>query len=221
MEKLLIDPKPKYLPLYEPIEPPLLPAKYPEIIPSETSTPVSLPVELNPIPSPLPIPKKSFSYSVIICMVALVCFVFFAIYYNYKSDKNRKNHILPIYTKNYKVSLDELKDDAKKFIKNTVDTVSSYRDYIQNLGGKYFSNTYIEKGTLRTSAPTIPPKPTPKKKLAAATTTAASSSINPANTIKSTPANTTAPTTITKESNAAKIKQPKEDDNEDAIKKTK
>jgi hypothetical protein len=220
MEKLLIDPKPKYLPLYEP-RPSLLPAKYPEIIPSETSTPVSLPVELNPIPSPLPIPKKSFSYSVIIGMVALVCFVFFAIYYNYKSDKNRKNHILPIYTKNYKVSLDELKDDAKKFIKNTVDTVSSYRDYIQNLGGKYFSNTYIEKGTLRTSAPTIPPKPTPKKKLAAATTTAASSSINPANTIKSTPANTTAPTTITKESNAAKIKQPKEDDNEDANKKTK
>jgi hypothetical protein len=155
-------------------------------------------------------------------MVALVCFVFFAIYYNYKSDKNRKNHILPIYTKNYKVSLDELKDDAKKFIKNTVDTVSSYRDYIQNLGGKYFSNTYIEKGTLRTSAPTIPPK---KKKLAAPTaaapttadpTAAASSSIKPANTIKSTPANTTAPTTITKESNAAKTKQPKEDDNEDA-----
>jgi hypothetical protein len=207
----------------------LLPAKYPEIIPSETSTPASLPVELNPIPSPLPIPKKSFSYSVIIGLVALVCFVFFAIYYNYKSDKNRKNHILPIYTKNYKVSLDELKDDAKKFIKNTVDTVSSYRDYIQNLGGKYFSNTYIEKGTLRTSAPTIPPK---KKKLAAPTAAAptaaaptaaaaASSSIKPANTIKSTPANTTAPTTITKESNAAKTKQPNKDENEDAIKKTK
>ena len=221
MEKLLIDPKPKYLPLY----PSLPPTKYPEIIPSDTSAPSipSTPIPVVPITesSSLPIPKKSFSfsYSIIIGIVVLLCFVFFAIYYNYKSDKNRKNNIVPIYAKNYKVSLDEMKEDAKKFIKNTVNTVSSYKDYIQNLGGKYFSSTYIEKGTLRTSAPTIPPKPTPKKKsvgktataaatvaaTVAATATASSSpSVKPVNTIKSTPANTTEPTTIIQESKKTK-----------------
>ena len=112
-----------------------------------------------------------------------------------------------------------MKEDAKKFIKNTVNTVSSYKDYIQNLGGKYFSSTYIEKGTLRTSAPTIPPKPTPKKKSVGKTATAAatatvaataaatassSPSVKPVNTIKSTPANTTEPTTIIQESKKTK-----------------
>lgn len=223
MDKLLIDPKPKYLPLYEPMGRPMLPAKYPEIISSDTSAPSipSTPIPVVPMSesSSLPIPKKSFSfsYSIIIGIVVLLCFVFFAIYYNYKSDKNRKNNIVPIYAKNYKVSLDEMKEDAKKFIKNTVDTVSSYKDYIQNLGGKYFSSTYIEKGTLRTSAPTIPPKPTPKKKSVKKTATAAaaaaatveatassSPSVKPVNTIKSTPANTTAPTTIIQESKKTK-----------------
>lgn len=215
MDKLLIDPKPKYLPLYEPMGRPMLPAKYPEIISSDTSAPSipSTPIPVVPMSesTSLPIPKKSFSfsYSIIIGIIVLLCFVFFTIYHNYKSDKNRKNNIVPIYAKNYKVSLDEIKEDAKKFIKNTVDTVSSYKDYIQNLGGKYFSSTYIEKRTLRTSAPTIPPKPTPKKKsvkkTAAATVEAtakaasSSPSVKPVNTIKSTPANTTAPTTIIEE----------------------
>jgi hypothetical protein len=204
MEKLLIDPKPKYLPLYEPIEPPLLPAKYTEsITPVSPTMPISVPI---PVPADIiedsAIPKKSFSYMVIIGIVSLVFFVFYAIYYTYKSNQNRKNHILPMYIKNYKVSLDEMKDDSKKFIKSTVDTLISYRDYIQNLSRKYFYGMRVEKGTLRTSAPrpaaTTIPKKKPEHPVNTPTSTTAKnkSTVTPANTTQSTPAKTTAPTTI-------------------------
>jgi hypothetical protein len=210
MEKLLIDPKPKYLPLYEPIEPPLLPAKYTESIttvsPVSPTMPISVPI---PVPADIiedsSIPKKSFSYIVIIGIVSIVFFVFYAIYYTYKSNQNRKNHILPMYIKNYKVSLDEMKDDSKKYIKSTVDTLISYRDYIQNLSRKYFYGMRVEKGTLRTSAPrpaaTTIPKKKPEHPVNTPTSTTAKnkSTVTPANTTKSTPAKTTAPTTIIKE----------------------
>ena len=209
MEQLIIDPKPKYLPLYEPMEPPVLPSKYPYSIPPSTTLPTSTPTNLSNVSSA--IPKKSFSYTVIIGIVVLVCFVFYAIYYNYKSDKNNKNHILPNYTKHYKVSLDEMKDDAKKFIKNTVDTLSSYRDYIQNFTGKYFSGMHIEKGTLKTSSPKKPvitSSPPKLKNTSSVTPSTPKPSVlpSPTDTIKSSPAKTTAPTTISKESKSQEQK---------------
>ena len=73
MEKLLIDPKPKYLPLYEPMKP-TLPSKYTEYPLPSTSIlppPTTLPSTSIPVSD---IPKKSYSYSVIIGIVVLVCF---------------------------------------------------------------------------------------------------------------------------------------------------
>ena len=210
MENLLIDPKPKYLPLYEKT---ILPSKS-IIIPTPTittNTSFPEPIKTEPIKTEIiettNIPKKSFlsslSYNMIIGIVVLVCFVFYTIYYNYKSDKNKKNYILPIYTKQYKVTLDEMKDDAKKFIKNTVDTLSSYKDYIMNLSRQYFYGMQIEKGTLRTSAPkkpqSTPSSSTKKPTEVPSTPSSVTATPVPISTIKSDPAKTSAPTTLTKE----------------------
>ena len=88
-------------------------------------------------------------FSFIIWIFILLCFVIFMIYYSVKYRTNESNYIIKNNATSFKLSLDEIKEDIKDFLRRWIDWSKSWNENISDKSRQFFFRQHVENNTFK------------------------------------------------------------------------
>jgi hypothetical protein len=98
----------------------------------------------------IPIGPQMFSFTHwIIWILILLCFVVFMIYYSFKYTTNESNYIIKGNATSFKLSLDEIKEDIKDFLRRWIEWVQSWNENISDKSRQFFFRQHVEDNTFK------------------------------------------------------------------------
>jgi len=98
----------------------------------------------------VPIGHRMFSSTTIIIWIFILFgFVFFMIYYSFKYTTNESNYIIKGNAKSFKLSLDEIKEDVKDFLRRWIEWFQSWNENISDKSRQFFFRQHVENNTFK------------------------------------------------------------------------
>jgi len=94
-------------------------------------------------------PTMFSSTTIIIWVFILFSFVFFMIYYSFKYTMNESNYIIKSNAKSFKLSLDEIKEDVKEFLRKWIELFQSWNENISDKSRQFFFRQHVENNTFK------------------------------------------------------------------------
>jgi predicted PurR-regulated permease PerM len=136
-------------PMQPSMQPPMQPPMQPSIQPSvEPSMQPSMQPPIQKEVSSIKMPSWT---SWIIWFFILLVFIVFVLYYSIKYRQNESSYIIKKNAKKFKITLDELKEDIKIFLRRWVEWVRSWNDNIYDKSSQFFFRQHIENGGFKSS----------------------------------------------------------------------
>jgi hypothetical protein len=94
--------------------------------------------------------NSMFSYTTIIMWGSiLLLFIIFTIYYSIKYKANESNYIIKGNATSFKISLDEIKEDFKDFLRRWIEWFQSWNENISEKSKQFFFRQHVEDNTFK------------------------------------------------------------------------
>ena len=137
------------LPIYEPVNEPV-----DESLTGETLFPVTK----EPIEEPVRFSLTRW----ILWILILVLFIVIAVYYSIKYAMNESGYLIKKNAKGYKISLDEMTSDVKKWLRGWVEGIQEWNENLSSKTNQFFFRQHVDKGTFKATKYKIPKNLIPK-----------------------------------------------------------
>jgi len=137
------------LPVYEPAKEPV-----DESITGETLFPVTK----EPIEEPVRFSLTRW----ILWILILVLFIVLVLYYSIKYAMNESGYLIKKNAKGYKISLDEMTSDVKKWLRGWVEGIQEWNENLSSKTNQFFFRQHVDKGTFKATKYKIPKNLIPK-----------------------------------------------------------
>jgi uncharacterized protein YxeA len=137
------------LPIYEPAKEPV-----DESLTGETLFPVTK----EPIEEPVRFSLTRW----ILWILILVFFIVIAVYYSIKYAMNESGYLIKKNAKGYKISLDEMTSDVKKWLRGWVEGIQEWNENLSSKTNQFFFRQHVDKGTFKATKYKIPKNLIPK-----------------------------------------------------------
>ena len=137
------------LPIYEPAKEPV-----DESLTGETLFPVTK----EPIEEPVRFSLTRW----ILWILILVLFIVLVLYYSIKYAMNESGYLIKKNAKGYKISLDEMTSDVKKWLRGWVEGIQEWNENLSSKTNQFFFRQHVDKGTFKATKYKIPKNLIPK-----------------------------------------------------------
>ena len=137
------------LPIYEPVNEPV-----DESLTGETLFPVTK----EPIEEPVRFSLTRW----ILWILILVLFIVITVYYSIKYAMNESGYLIKKNAKGYKISLDEMTSDVKKWLRGWVEGIQEWNENLSSKTNQFFFRQHVDKGTFKATKYKIPKNLIPK-----------------------------------------------------------
>jgi uncharacterized protein YxeA len=137
------------LPIYEPAKEPV-----DESLTGETLFPVTK----EPIEEPVRFSLTRW----ILWILILVLFIVLVLYYSIKYAMNKSGYLIKKNAKGYKISLDEMTSDVKKWLRGWVEGIQEWNENLSSKTNQFFFRQHVDKGTFKATKYKIPKNLIPK-----------------------------------------------------------
>ena len=137
------------LPIYEPANEPV-----DESLTGETLFPVTK----EPIEEPVRFSLTRW----ILWILILVFFIVITVYYSIKYAMNESGYLIKKNAKGYKISLDEMTSDVKKWLRGWVEGIQEWNENLSSKTNQFFFRQHVDKGTFKATKYKIPKNLIPK-----------------------------------------------------------
>lgn len=92
----------------------------------------------------------------ILWILILVLFIVLALYYAIKYALNESGYLIKKNAKGYKISLEEMKSDMKKWLRSWIEGIQEWNENLSNKTNQFFFRQHVKNGTFKTTKYKIP-----------------------------------------------------------------